>query len=212
MSASGGVGRCGSAFQRTWPIVWWGGGDSDGVAPLEDSGTDLEDELPKPDGGSPYTDVGRPVLGSTSPGIDLELARALLELGVLPAMVMPIVDPEVGRTTGGGDPVRVKSLLCQVSPPGSVSEPVPSPISPLLRSADVVSPPSVLVPMDQYLPWSASLPLGVPMDSPLMPAPLTPRRIIEELVSGSVVASLTREASVAVAQPRMPDLSWEGPL
>ena len=68
-----------------------------GVAPLEDSGTDLEDELPTPDG-SPSTDVSKPVLGSTSLGVDLELARALLELGVLPAMVTLIVDPEVGTT------------------------------------------------------------------------------------------------------------------
>ena len=68
----------------------WGGGDSDGlnipelgVASLEHSGTDLEDELPTPDGGSPYTDVGGPVLDYTPPGVDLELARALLELGGL---------------------------------------------------------------------------------------------------------------------------------
>ena len=50
------------------------------------------------------------------------------------------------------------------------------------------------------------------MNSPLLPAPLTPRRIIEELVSGSVVASPTGEASVTVAQPRMPGLSREGPF
>ena len=44
------------------------GGDSDGlivpelgVAPLEDSGTDLEDELPTPDG-LPSTDASKPVL------------------------------------------------------------------------------------------------------------------------------------------------------
>ena len=51
------------------------GGDSDGliipiipefeVAPLEDSGTDLEDELPAPDGSS-STDATKPVLGPTS--------------------------------------------------------------------------------------------------------------------------------------------------
>ena len=62
------------------------------VAPLEDSGTDLEDELPAPDGSS-STDASKPVLGPTSRRVDLELPRALLELGVLPAMVMPIVDP-----------------------------------------------------------------------------------------------------------------------
>ena len=117
-------------------------------------------------------------------------------------MVTPIVDPGVGTTvTAAGYPVPpipvltvVDSVpLVVVSPPGSVSEPVSSPISPLLWSADVASPPSGLAPMDQYLPWRASL-----------PAPLTPRRIIEELVSGSVVASPTGEASVAVTQPRMP--------
>ena len=68
-----------------------------GVAPLDDSGTDLEDELPTPDG-SPSTDASKPVLGPTPPGVDLEPARALLELGVLPAMVTPIVDQVVGTS------------------------------------------------------------------------------------------------------------------
>ena len=45
-------------------------------------------------------------------------------------------------------------------------------------------------------------------DSPLLPA----RRIIEDFVYGSVLASPTGETSVAVVQPRMPDLSREGPL
>ena len=54
-----------------------GGVGSDGL----DSGTDLEDELPTPDG-SPSTDASKPVVGPTSQDIDLELARALLELGV----------------------------------------------------------------------------------------------------------------------------------
>ena len=186
--------------------ISFSGGDSDGliipelgVAPLEDSGTDLEEELPTPDG-SPSTDASEPVLGSTSPGVDLELERALLELGVLLAMVTPIVDPEVGTTVTpawypvppipvlsgvdsapvvvasparpvGGGAVRDESLLCQVSPPGSVSEPIPSQISPLLRSADVARPPSGLAPMDQYLLRSALLPVGESTDSPLLPAP-----------------------------------------
>ena len=66
--------------------------------------------------------------------------------------------------------------------------------------------------MDQYLSRNASLPVGESKDSPLLPAPLTPRRIIEKLVSGLIVASPTGETSVAVAQPRMPDLSREGPF
>ena len=66
-----------------------------GVAPLGDPGTDLDDEMPTPVG-SNSTDDSKPVPGFTSSGVDLELARALLEIGVLPAMVTPIVDPEVG--------------------------------------------------------------------------------------------------------------------
>ena len=65
-----------------------------GVAQLEDSGTDLEDELPTPDG-SPSTYAAQPEDGPAPRGIDLELARALLEVGVLPSMVTPIVDPVV---------------------------------------------------------------------------------------------------------------------
>ena len=66
----------------------WGGGDSDGlvilelgVAPLEDSGTDLEDELPTPDG-SPSTDAIQPVVSHVPRGVDLEMVRVLLEVGV----------------------------------------------------------------------------------------------------------------------------------
>ena len=74
------------------------GGNSDGLvipelgfAALEDSGTNLEDELPMMDG-LPSTDASKPVLGPTSPGVDLELTRALHELSVLQAMVTPIDD------------------------------------------------------------------------------------------------------------------------
>ena len=156
-----------------------------------DPGTDLEDEMPTPVG-SPSTDDSKPVPGSTSSGVDQELARALLEIGVLPAMVTPIADPEVGSSSTpasdypvppilvlsvvdsvtlgvappaqptGGSPARDESLLCQVLPPGSVVEAVPPQTSPVLRSKEVDSPPSDVAAMDQYLPWSASLLVGRP--------------------------------------------------
>ena len=66
-----------------------------GVAPLVDPGTDLEDERPTPVG-SPSPGVDKSVPLSATSGVDLELARALLEVGVLPVKVTPIVDPEVG--------------------------------------------------------------------------------------------------------------------
>ena len=64
-----------------------------------------------------------------------------------------------GCTGGGGlrlsvgqSLVRDQSLSCLVSPPGSVSKPIPSQISPSLRPDDVARPP-----MDQYLPVSLDL-------------------------------------------------------
>ena len=60
----------------------------------------------------------------------------------------------------GGSPVLDQSSSYLVSPPGSMSEPIPSRISPSLRTDDVSGPPSGMAPMDQYLPWDYSL-LGV---------------------------------------------------
>ena len=176
-----------------------------GVAPLVEPGTDLEDERPTPVG-SPSPGIDKYVHLSATSGVDLELVRALLEVGVLPVMVTPIVDPE-------GSPAQNESLLCQVSPPGSVAQAGPSPTSPVLRSTPDVNPPSNLAAMDQYLSWSASLPVGETADSPLLPAPLTPRRMVEgKVVPGSVVTSPTGETDVVGGHPRMPNLSREGPF
>ena len=86
------------------------------MAPLEDSGTNLEDELPTPDG-SPSTDASKPVLGPTFPGV---------ELGLLPAMVTPIVDPEVGTAaTPAWYPVPPIPVLSVVdSAPVVVASPI----------------------------------------------------------------------------------------
>ena len=76
-----------------------------------------------------------------------------------------------------GSPARDESLLAQILPSGSVAQAFSSPKSPVLRSTPADSPPSELAAMDQYLPWNASLQVGESMDSPLLPAPLTPRII-----------------------------------
>ena len=63
------------------------------------------------------------------------------------------------------------------------------------------------------MPWSASLSVGETADSLLLPAPLTPRRMVEgEVVPGSGVTSPTGETDVVGGHPRMPDLSREGPF
>ena len=52
---------------------------------------------------------------------------------------------------------------------------------------------------------------GGTVASPLLPAPLTPRRMVEgQFVPGSVVTSPTGETDVAGGHPSMPDLSREG--
>ena len=54
---------------------------------------------------------------------------------------------------------------------------------------------------------------GETTDSLFLPAPLTPRRMVEEqFVPGSVVTSLTGETDVAGGHPNMSDLSREGPF
>ena len=63
------------------------------MAPLVDPGTDLEDERPTPVG-SPLAALDECMPLSPTSGVDM--TRALLEVGVLPAMVTPIVDPAVG--------------------------------------------------------------------------------------------------------------------
>ena len=50
-------------------------------------------------------------------------------------------------------------------------------------------------------------------DSPLLPAPLTPHRMVAgQFASGSGISSPTGETDVAGGHPRMPDLSREGPF
>ena len=147
-----------------------------GVAPLEDSGTDLEDELLTPDG-SPSTDAVKPgevivpEVGPVPRDVDLELARALLEVAVLPLTVTLIIDPVVEPSVTpalypvpyipvmsvsdqvpvlvashlrevGGSTVLDQSPSYLVLSPGSVSEPIPSHISRSLRTDEVSGPPS----------------------------------------------------------------------
>ena len=134
-----------------------------GVAPRMDPGTDVEDERSTPVG-SPS-----PVMDGTVPlpvpsGVDMELAQIFLEVGVLPAMVTPVVEPEgesamtpasypvppipelsvmvtdtlEAASPAGlavGSPATDESLLAQISPSGSVVQAVSSPKLPVLRLA-----------------------------------------------------------------------------
>ena len=84
-------------------------------------------------------------------------------------------------------------------------------LSPVLRSTPDDSPPSGLAAMDQDSPWTTSLEVGESTGSPLLPAPLTPRRMIAgQFASGSGVSS--GETDVTGGHPRMLDLSREGPF
>ena len=113
---------------------------------------------------------------------DLELAKALVDVSILPMMVTPIVDPVVDPMVSAaaypvpplpvvlvdepvplleappirevaGSPVRGCSPSFQASPVGSGDGPIPSQISSSLRIADVPGPsPPCMSQMDQYLP------------------------------------------------------------
>ena len=137
---------------------------------------------------------------------------------VPPLPMMSFVDSvplEVAPPAGlaVGSLARSEALFRQVSSPASVASSGLSPSSPVLRSAPDVSPPSGLAAMDQELPWSASLPLGLSADSPLLPAPLTPSRMVEGVViPGSVVSSPAGDTDMAGGHQRMPDLSLQGPF
>ena len=111
----------------------------------------------------------------------------------------------------GGSPVLDRSPSCLVSPHGSVSEPIPSRISPLLRTDDVSGPRSGMAPMDQYLPRDTSLLLEELMDFPFLPAPMTPCQVVETMVPASVEGSPSGDP-VAAASLNMSDLSREGPF
>ena len=65
--------------------------------------------------------------------------------------------------------------------------------------------------MDQYLPQDSELLLGESTNLPLLPMPLTPRPMVEEMVLGSAVGSPAGEP-VAAPSHSMPDFSREGPF
>ena len=82
-------GRCGCASPRTGAVVRWGGGLV-GID-LSGSGADVEDERPTTVG-SPLPVVNVTVPLPAPSGVDMELV--FLEVGVLLAMVTPVVEPE----------------------------------------------------------------------------------------------------------------------
>ena len=167
------------------------------MAPLVDPGTDLEEEWPTPVG-SPLSAVDECMPLSMTPETYPVPLVPMVSFGdSVPLEVAPPAGPAVGS------PARSEALLHQVS----------SPSSPVLRPTTDVSPPSDLAAMDQELPWSASLPFGFSADSPLLPAPLTPSRMVERVVvPGSVVSSLAGSTDMAGGHQRMADLSLEGPF
>ena len=112
-----------------------------------------------------------------------------------------------------GSPAQCETLLYQTSSPASVASSGLPPPPPRLRSPPTVSPPSGLAALNQDMSWSDSLPLGVSADPPLLPAPLTLRRMVEGMVVPEpVVSSPAGDTDLAGGSQQMPDLSLEGPF
>ena len=170
-----------------------------GVTPLVDPGTDLEDERPTPVG-SPVAAIDEGMPLSPTLGADVEVAWALLEMGVLPAMVTPIVDPAVGFPLSSvtyyvppvpsmsvgdslplevaapvglavGSPARSEVPVHLVSPPASVASPGLPPSSSASCPTPDVGPPSSLAAAEQKFPWSTTLPLEISTESTMLPPP-----------------------------------------
>ena len=159
-----------------------------GVAPLNDSGTGIKDELPTPTDSPVPGEVcsivtAEPqVLPVQEDGFDLELAKIMLEVSVMPMMITLINDPMVSPVVSPAEytvpPIPTKSTDERVPllsfPP--VQEIVDSPVrecsplplassggvnirpaSPLLLSSGRLAdapdpPPRRMATMDQYLP------------------------------------------------------------
>ena len=211
-----------------------------GVTPLVDPGTDVEDERTTPVGSpSPVVDGVLPL--SAPSGVDMELVYVFQVVGVLPAMVTPVVDPDGGSAMTPArytvPPIPELSVLCRIPwmrllllgrQWGVQRETIPvgpdvafwigssgvfvsdvAGVTVHARCQSVIG----IGSMDQYLPWSSSPPMGESADSHLLPAPLTPRRMVAgQFASGSGVSSPTEETDVAGGHPKMPDMSRRAPL
>ena len=211
-----------------------------GVAPQNASGMDLEDELPTPTD-SPLSGVVRSAVTEEpqvrpmlEDGFYLELAKALLDVSVMPMMITPINDPIMSPVVspaaytvpliptesmdervpllaaspvreGADSPVRECSPLPLASPNNVNAQPTSPSLSPSIRLADADAT------MDQYLPRMQTALEGESPDFPGLLRPMTPQPMVEVVVVESVMDS-TPKASCAVCPPGGPDLSQEGPF
>ena len=160
---------------------------------------------------------------SPTSGVDVEVVCALLEVGVLPAMVTPIVDPAVGFS---------------MSPATYPVPPVPM-VSFVNRFCwrwllllawqwGIWTTPFFVCVASSTGCWSAiwfgsygsgvtlecaSLPLGLSADSSLLPAHLTPSRMVEGVViPESVLSSPAEGTDVAGGSPKVSRLVPVGAL
>ena len=166
-----------------------------GVAPLFDTDTELEDELPTPEvsllfhESSPQGVRLSVVCPAPRDIVDVELENTLLSVSILPAMVTTLEEPvevfPVAPSMYPEPPVpapsRVSPLRVAADQPVldlfpsysislacSVYEPVTSPLKPSLQEDADYRPPPSLATMDQYLSSDGDLLLGGAADLPLL--------------------------------------------
>ena len=176
-----------------------------GVAPLLESGTDLEDELPMSDdsavllGGRSATAAVPEICPALQGRFDLELVKALLDVSVMPSMITPIDDPGASHPCRVGGRARVSVGGSSVSRCGVDS------------CSGVLSVAAPHGTDDQYLP-RRDVPFGgESSDSASLPRPLTPRLLDEVMMVESTEDSTPGEPMTMCA-PCGPDLSREGPF
>ena len=112
-----------------------------------------------------------------------------------------------------GSPARSEIPLRRVASPASVASSGLPPSSSVLCPAPDVDPPSGLAAIEQDLPWSASLLLGLSVEPPLLPPPRTPSRMVEGVVAPeSVLFFPVGGANVARGSRSCPTCLWRAPF
>ena len=170
-----------------------------GVAPPDDSGTDLEDEL---------------LNVSLLPTIVSPLTEPVEALPVCPSLYpeppVPALPDLARRVTVYSTPIDLLPSFL-ISPAQSYYDPATSPITSDVQDDSGLLPPDSPATMDKYLAADGDLLLGDSSDLPLLSLPLLPIPVADVSVPVlAVTPSVGEQVPVSSVEP--PDLSREGPF
>ena len=181
------------------------------VAPLLDSGTDLEDELPSPDASPVFLGHGVALLPAQVEE-NVDLTQVLAEFGTLPAIMTPIHDPQEERVVPPAEcrtpDAHIDLLVAPAGPTVVPDDGVQPPTGSVGCSPIPLTTPAVPTPEKNFFflgqPWVDPSSGGEPADYRLPAAPLTSRPV--------TVSQHVGELDAVREHVNVPDLSREGPF